>query len=51
MKRKIIKIDESKCTSCGQCIIACAEEALKLIDGKAKLVKGITIRIDGEVTG
>jgi NAD-dependent dihydropyrimidine dehydrogenase PreA subunit len=36
--RKIMKIDEEKCNGCGACIIACAEGALKIIDGKAKLV-------------
>jgi ferredoxin len=36
--RKIIEIDEEKCTGCGQCILACAEGALKLVNGKAKLV-------------
>jgi NAD-dependent dihydropyrimidine dehydrogenase PreA subunit len=36
--RKIVKIDEDKCTGCGACIISCAEGALKIIDGKAKLV-------------
>lgn len=36
--RKIVKIDEEKCTGCGACIISCAEGALKIIDGKAKLV-------------
>ena len=36
--RKIVKIDEEKCNGCGNCIISCAEGALKIIDGKAKLV-------------
>lgn len=38
MKRQIIQIDEEKCTGCGQCILACAEGALALVNGKAKLV-------------
>ncbi|MFH1538456.1 MAG: 4Fe-4S dicluster domain-containing protein [bacterium] len=37
-KRQIIEIDEEKCTGCGQCILSCAEGALELVDGKAKLV-------------
>jgi NAD-dependent dihydropyrimidine dehydrogenase PreA subunit len=36
--RKIVKIDEEKCTGCGLCIPNCAEEALQIIDGKARLV-------------
>ena len=41
MKRKIITIDETKCTGCGQCIPDCPEGALQLIDGKARLVSDL----------
>lgn len=37
--RKIIKIDESKCNGCGQCVDACAEGAIEIRDGKAKVVR------------
>jgi Pyruvate/2-oxoacid:ferredoxin oxidoreductase delta subunit len=37
-RRKIIKIDENRCDGCGLCAAACAENAIKIIDGKAKLV-------------
>ena len=36
--RNIINIDEEKCDGCGACIPACAEGALKIVDGKAKLI-------------
>jgi Pyruvate/2-oxoacid:ferredoxin oxidoreductase delta subunit len=36
--RNILKIDESKCNGCGACVTACAEGAIAIIDGKARLV-------------
>ncbi len=36
--RKVIRIDEEKCNGCGDCVPACAEGALQIIDGKAKLI-------------
>lgn len=39
--RKIVHIDEEKCNGCGLCIPNCAEGALQIVDGKAKLVKDI----------
>ena len=41
MNRKIIVIDEEKCNGCGQCVTGCAEGAIALIDGKAKLVSEV----------
>lgn len=39
MIRQIIKIDEEKCNGCGACAEACHEGAIKMINGKAKLVR------------
>lgn len=39
MIRKIIKIDEEKCNGCGACADACHEGAIKMINGKAKLIR------------
>jgi len=36
--RKIVRIDEEKCNGCGLCIPNCAEGALQIVDGKAKLM-------------
>ncbi len=36
--RKIVEIDEELCDGCGQCVTGCAEGALDIIDGKAKVI-------------
>jgi NAD-dependent dihydropyrimidine dehydrogenase PreA subunit len=38
MLRKMVEIDEAKCNGCGLCINACHEGALKLVEGKARLI-------------
>lgn len=38
-KRKIIKIDQEKCTGCGACAVKCAEGAIEMRNGKAVVVK------------
>lgn len=36
--RKIVEINEELCDGCGQCVPDCAEGALQIIDGKAKML-------------
>lgn len=38
IQRKIVQIDGERCNGCGQCVSACAEGAIELVDGKARLV-------------
>lgn len=39
--RKLIQIDEEKCTGCGLCVPGCEEGALQIIDGKARLMSEV----------
>jgi NAD-dependent dihydropyrimidine dehydrogenase PreA subunit len=39
--RKVVVIDEAKCDGCGECVTSCAEGAIAVIDGKARLVSEI----------
>jgi NAD-dependent dihydropyrimidine dehydrogenase PreA subunit len=36
--RKIIEIDDERCDGCGQCVPSCAEGAIQIIDGKARVI-------------
>ena len=38
MIRKIVQIEEDRCTGCGLCAHACHESAIAMVDGKAKLI-------------
>ena len=41
MLRQIVRIDEEKCDGCGLCVPTCAEGAIQIIDGKARLVSDV----------
>ena len=36
--REMLKIDEDLCNGCGLCVPACAEGAIQIVDGKARLI-------------
>ncbi|AKX94708.1 4Fe-4S ferredoxin [Moorella thermoacetica] len=39
MKRKIVHIDDEKCTGCGLCVTPCAEGAIEIVNGKARVLR------------
>jgi NAD-dependent dihydropyrimidine dehydrogenase PreA subunit len=41
VRRKIVHIDEEKCDGCGLCVPSCAEGAIRIIGGKARLVSEV----------
>jgi MinD superfamily P-loop ATPase len=38
-KRQIVRIDESLCNGCGACVSPCAEGAIAIVDGKARVMR------------
>ncbi len=41
IKRQIVQIDEEKCDGCGLCVPSCEEGAIRIVDGKARLVSDV----------
>ena len=39
VRRAIVKIDEALCNGCGLCVTPCAEGAIELVNGKAKVIR------------
>ena len=39
MKRQIVRIDEELCNGCGLCVTPCAEGAIEIVNGKARVVR------------
>jgi MinD superfamily P-loop ATPase len=37
-KRPIVRINEDLCTGCGLCVTPCAEGAIEIVDGKARVI-------------
>jgi len=49
--RRIVHIDEEKCNGCGLCVPACHEGAIRIVDGKARLVDDILCDGIGDCLG
>lgn len=41
VKRQIVQIDEEKCDGCGECVPSCEEGAIRIVNGKARLVSDV----------
>lgn len=39
VNRQIVRIDEALCNGCGLCVSPCAEGAIQIVDGKAKVIR------------
>jgi Pyruvate/2-oxoacid:ferredoxin oxidoreductase delta subunit len=39
--REVVEIDEDLCDGCGDCVTACAEGAIAIVDGKARLISDV----------
>ena len=38
-KRQIVHIDDELCNGCGRCVTPCAEQAIELVNGKARVMR------------
>jgi len=39
VRRSIVRIDEKMCNGCGKCVVPCAEGAITVVNGKAKVLR------------
>ena len=39
IRRQIVRIDEALCNGCGACVTPCAEGAIVMVNGKAKVLR------------